>query len=159
MTTAQQLTSMGHEAYDIESIPGMFAMYHQGSDELFSDYNNRDAEKIRDADWRCDLAALNTLFDAQQEDTAFYCAVASDMQSFMAHFDRTIALRLPTNVHLERLMNREGTGIMGGTEESRKAVLGWEHWWEEDVQKYGAHLLNAEGTPREVAERVLELCS
>ncbi|MDB5237209.1 MAG: shikimate kinase [Parcubacteria group bacterium] len=155
-TNAKELSSRGYVAHDLESMSGMFTMYRRGSDALFADYDNEDPDKIRGGDWRCDAAALAALFDRQEEDIVFYCGVASDMRSLMSHFDRSYALCLPEEIHLERLVNRGGKGVMGATLESRKIILEWRHSWEDTMGEYGAHLLSAEGTPREVVERILE---
>lgn len=46
----RELLSMGYEAYGIEDVDGMFAMYQKGTMEIFSDFDNSDPEKIKNCE-------------------------------------------------------------------------------------------------------------
>lgn len=150
----KRLQDTGYEAYSIEEdIPGMFAMFRKDTGELFENFSNT-AEMIENSEWRCDVKKLQELLDNQKTDVAFYCGVASNMDDIIPLFDKMILLTAPAEAVYKRLMNREGTDDMGSTEESRKMVLGWKDWWEDEMRDRGAVEVSAEGPVEVVAERV-----
>ncbi|MCH7605442.1 hypothetical protein IID24_05650 [Patescibacteria group bacterium] len=46
---------------------------------------------------------------------------------------------------------------MGNTKESRQAVLGWKDWWENEVEKKNVIVVNADGSPDDIAKKIIEL--
>jgi len=156
-SVCKQLDAMGYEAYGIEDVEGMFAMYRKGTRELFTDYDNSDPEKIKNADWLCDVSKLKELMNKQNEDTAFYCGVASNMDDLIPLFDKFTILSVSPRILHKRLSTREGTDDIGNTEESRKTVLGWKDWWEETMRDKGAIVVDAHGSMQEVAKSVVAI--
>ncbi len=149
------LEQMSYEAYDIEDIEGMFAMYRKDTGELYVDYENGDPEKIKNSEWRCHVEKLQDLLSRQKSERAFYCGVASNMDDLFPLFDKVIVLSVKSEALHARLLSREGTEDMGNTEESRQMVLGWKAWWEEEMENKGAIVVKAEGSPVEVVQRVV----
>lgn len=156
-TVCRYLSDKGYEAYDLEDIPDMFAMYREGTRELFTDFDNADPEKIRTAEWLCDPQKLASLMENQRKDFAFYCGAASNMDELIPMFDTTIMLSASPEVLNKRLSTREGTDDMGNSEASRKEILGWKKWWEDEMNDKGIETIQADGSPEENAEAILRL--
>jgi hypothetical protein len=53
---------------------------------------------------------------------------------------------------VKRLSYREGADKMGATEESRKMVLDWKDWWENEMEKKGAVVIDVSGSVEDVAK-------
>lgn len=149
------LNDLGYEAHDFEDYDGMFQMYRKDNGEIYEDYDNADPEKIKNAEWRCDIKKLKELLEKQKSSKAFYCGVASNMDDIIPYFDELILLQTQPEILRGRLSNREGTDDMGNTEESRDAVLGWKDWWENEMKDKGAKILNADGTIEETAQNII----
>lgn len=157
-TVCKALREFGEETYSIEEdFDGMFAMYRKGTNELFEDFENGDLEKIHASEWRCNIEKLKELMATQKKERAFYCGVASNMNDLLPLFDQILVLKTSPQVLHGRLSNREGTEDMGGTEESRQAILGWKDWWEEDMQDRGAVLVSADNASQEIAREILRV--
>lgn len=154
-TVCRVLEAMGYEAYGIEEIDGMFGMYHEGTKEVFVDYDNSDPEKIKRAEWLCDTERLKELIASQKSELAFYCGIASNMDDLLPLFDTVLMLRVEADQLSSRLSNREGTDDIGNTEASRQTVLGWKDWWEDEMQDKGAIVIDARETPDSVAKKIL----
>ncbi len=156
-TLCKVLRDLGEETYSIEEdIEGMFAMYRKGTNEIFEDFDNSNPEKIAISEWRCNVEKLKDLIATQRNERAFYCGVASNMDDILPLFDKSFFLKTSPDVLHERLSNREGTEDMGGTEESRQAVLGWKDWWEETMQDKGVKVISANGSPHETAKEIIK---
>lgn len=156
-TICKVLEDMGYEAYGIEDIPGMFGMYRKDTKEPYTDFDNRDPEKIKNAEWLCNIEKLQEVLHNQKADIAFYCGVASNTEAMVPFFDKTVVLVTTKELLHQRLSNREGQNDMGGNEASRQAVLGWKDWWENEMMQKGALTVRADGAPYEVAEKILQL--
>lgn len=153
----KQLTSMGYESHGIEDIEGMFEMYRKGTKEVFEDYDNSDPEKIKNADWLCHVDKLRELLEKQKKVIAFYCGVASNMDDLFPLFDKVFLLKVDTGTLHTRLSTREGTEDIGNTEDSRQTVLGWKDWWEKEMIKKGAVVVDAGKSPSTVANDIVAL--
>jgi broad-specificity NMP kinase len=112
-TICKELIKMGYDAYDIEDIEGMFAMYRKGTKEIFSDFDNADPEKIKNSEWLCDITKLKELIAKQQDELAFYCGVASNMDDLFPLFNKVMLLKVDGESIYKRLLPREGTENMG----------------------------------------------
>lgn len=152
----KHIRGLGYDAYDIEETEGMFEMYRKGTREVFKDYENT-PEKIKNADWICDVSMLKELLAKQEVDVAFYCGVASNMDDIMPLFSKVILLKASPEKIKERLSSREGTDDMGNTEESRQAVLGWKTWWENEMEKKGVITVNTDGSPEDIAKKIIDV--
>lgn len=156
-TVCRELERRGYESHGIEDIDGMFAMYRKDTKEPFRDYNNSDSDKIRNAEWICDVRKLKELLSQQKSNLAFYCGVASNIDDIVPLFDVVILLRAQSEELHRRLMSREGTEDMGNTEESRQVVLGWKDWWENEIEDGGATLVDANKTVDKVVDEIVAM--
>lgn len=153
---SKYLNSLGYEAYDFEEMEGMFVMYRKDTKEVFEGYENT-PEKIENADWICHVDKLKELLTKQKSELAFYCGIASNMDDIIPLFDKMILLKADSDTIVKRLSNRGGTEKMGATEESRQMVLGWKDWWENEMEKKGAVVINANGRVEEVAKKIIDI--
>ena len=79
------------------------------------------------------------------------------MDDILSFFDKIIVLQSDSENLNNRLKNREGTSDIGNNQEGRDVVLGWKDWWEGEMYKKGAILVNANRTPEEVAKKILSI--
>lgn len=156
-TVSKALNDLGYESHDIENIEGMFNMYRKDTGEIYEDYDNADPEKIKNAEWLCDVTELKKLFDSQKSEIAFYCGIASNMKDIVPLFEKVILLQTSSDVLHKRLSFREGTEDIGNNEKGRQVILGWKDWWEGEMIKAGAIAVDANGEAREVTEKIKEV--
>ena len=156
-TICEELVGMGYEAYDIEDMDTMFAMYRKGTREIFTDFDNNDPIKIENSVWLCNIDKLQERLAQQRNSIAFYCGVASNMDDLFPLFNQVFLLRVSAASLHQHLSTRQGTNNMGSTEASRQAVLGWKDWWEKEMETHGAVNVNADDSPRLVAKKVYDL--
>ena len=154
---SKELNKLGHKAYDIEELEGMFKMVRKDTGEDFVDYDNADIEKVKNADWICDKNKLEELLQKQGDEIVFYCGVGSNNDKIIPFFDRTILLKASPEIVRKRLISREGTDDMGNTTENREWVLSWKDWWENQIIEQGAIVIDADGSPTEVAQKIIEI--
>lgn len=154
---SKELNRLGYKAYDIEELEDMFKMIRKDTREDFTDYDNTDIEKVKNADWICDKNKLEELLQKQNIGIAFYCGIASNNNEIIQLFDQIILLKASPEVVCKRLSSREGTDDMGNTAENREWVLSWKDWWENQMIEQGALVVDADGNPTEVAKKIIEL--
>ncbi len=155
-SVGEHLRKLSYESTDIENIDGMFEMVHKGTKEIFDGYDNANSEHIKNAEWICDTDKLKLFLESQKSETAFYSGIASNMDDILPFFDKVIVLSPSPRTLNERLNNREGTDDIGNTQEGRDIVLGWKDWWENEMKKKGAILINANGNLDEISKKILE---
>jgi len=158
-TASKELNKMGYKSYDIEELDGMFKMIRRDTGKDFKDYDNADIEKVKNADWICDKNKLEELLKKQNDEIVFYCGIASNNDEIIPLFDKVILLKANPEVVRKRLSSREGTDDMGNTAESRDWVLSWKDRLENKLTKQGATVIDADGTPTEVAQKIIEMVS
>ena len=154
---SEELNKLGYKAYDIEELEGMFKMVRKDTRKDFTDYDNTDIEKVKNADWICDKNKLEELLQKQNAEIAFYCGTASNNNEIIPFFNQTILLKASPEVVRKRLSSREGADDMGNTAENREWVLSWKDWWENKIIERGALVVDADGNPTEVAKKIIEL--
>ena len=156
-SVSKALNRLGYNAYDIEELEGMFKMVRKDTGEDFADYDDADIEKVKNADWICDKNKLEELLQKQSNGIVFYCGVASNNDEIIPLFDQTILLKASPEIVRKRLSSREGTDDMGNTAENREWVLSWKDWWENQMIEQGAVVVDADGSPTEVAQKIVEI--
>ena len=154
-SVGRYLRELGYESTDIENIGGMFKMVHKGTNEVFDDYDNAKPEHIKNAEWVCDVNRLNLLLESQKSDLSFYTGIASNMDDIIPFFDKVFVLKPDSETLNRRLKNREGTDDIGNNQEGRDVVLGWKDWWESEMEKKNAILVDANGTLEEIGKEIL----
>lgn len=154
---SEELNRLGHQAYDIEALDGMFKMVRKDTGEDFTDYDNADMKKVKNADWICDRNKLKALLQKQDEGMVFYCGVASNNNEIIPLFDLTILLKASAEAVRKRLSSREGTDDMGNTAENRDWVLNWKDGWENQMTEHGALIVDADGDSTKVAQKILSM--
>ena len=155
----KELNKLSYTAYDIEELEGMFKMVRKDTGKDFEDYDNADIEKVKNADWICDKSKLEELLKKQSDEVVFYCGVASNNNEVIPLFDKVILLKASPEVVCKRLRSREGTDDMGNTAENREWVLSWKGWWENKLVGQGATVIDADGTPTGVAQKIIKIVS
>ena len=155
-TVARHFKELGFDSADIEDdVAGMFKMVHKGTQKIFVGYDNANPEHIKSADWICNVEKLKTYLASQKSELAFYSGIASNMDDILPLFDKIIVLQPNAKILNERLKNREGTDDIGNNQAGRDTVLGWKDWWEDKMQKKGATLIDANGSPDEICKEII----
>lgn len=157
-TLTKLLQELGHEAYSIEDIEGMFEVYRKRTREVFRNYDITNPEHIDNSDWICHVDMLKELLANQKEEVAFYCGVASNIDEIIPLFDNIILLKISNEKLYQRLLNRKGKEEeMGSTEKTRQRIFGWKDWWENEMEKRGALVVNADGNIEDIANEIIDL--
>lgn len=157
-TITKTLNTMGYTAHDIEDYEyGLFMMVRKDNGEQYMDYDNADLEKVNNARWICDISKLRELIDKQADETAFYCGIASNNKEVMPLFNTSVLLKVDPKLLDERLVSREGTDGHANTEAGRRHVLSWKEEFEKEMEQLGMMVIDANGSPEEVASRIIEL--
>jgi len=154
-TVCKALRELGYEAYDIESIPGLYTLVDEKTGKQIPGKNIGDLARNTDGEWVCDLEKLKSIIAGQQSEIAFYCGGTSRTEEMMAEFDHTVILRVSDETTLTRLSTRSADEF-GGTEDVRKWVLSWKHRVETDWLAAGGISIDAEPEPIVVAQSVVE---
>ena len=153
---AKHLQDLGHEAYSIEDEKGMFEVHRKGTKEVFDGYDVTNPEHIENSDWICHVDVLKEFLAKQKTDVAFYFGVAANLDEIIPFFDKVILLKASSEKLQERLMNRDGMAQeIGSTAETRKMVFEWKDWWENEMEKKGVIVVNADGIPDDVAKKII----
>ena len=155
---SKHLQKLGHEAYGIEDIEGMFTVYHKGTREVFKNYNITNPEHIKSSDWICDVEMLKELLHHQKTGIAFYAGIATNLDEVIPLFNKVILLKVSNKKLQERLESREGSEEeMGNTEATRKLTFEWKDWWEGEMEKKGVMIVDADKSLDEVAKKIIDL--
>lgn len=156
-SVCRELTDLDYAAYDIESIEGICKMVRKDTGENFVDFDNADLEKVKNSDWICDKDKLQELIRAQTEEIAFYCITTSNTEEIIPLFTDIILLRPSPETVRKRLSNREGKEDMGNVKETREWILSWKDWWENKMIEKGAVAIDANGTLKDIAQKILDV--
>ncbi|HMI09108.1 MAG TPA: AAA family ATPase [Candidatus Saccharimonadales bacterium] len=130
-TVCKALVDLGYEAYDIESIPGLFTLVDEETGKPIPGKDIGDLARNTDGEWVCDLEKLKSIIAKQQSEIAFYCGGTSRTEEMMAIFDHTAVLQVSDETTLARLSTRQAHEF-GGTDDVRNWVLSWKHRVEAD---------------------------
>lgn len=154
-TICRALTRLGYEAYDIESISGLFSLVDPRTNELLKGKSLGDLKDGLDADWVCDTQKLQELIASQKNGVAFYCGGTSRTVELMTQFDSTVVLRVSDETTRKRLATRQ-EGEFGDSKDTREWVLSWKHRVEADWLAAGGISVSAEADPEIVARDIVE---
>ncbi len=152
---SRRLSALGQEAYDIESLPGLFAWFRRDTGERFHDIEIGNRESIKQARWLCDAAGLSALLARQSRPTAFYCGNASNNDELVQLFDTLLLLRVSPEELRRRLAERAHTGEYGNSAEMRDQILSWQDWYDKTMIGLGAIPVDASGTLEETVDAIL----
>lgn len=152
-TVCKSLSKLGYEAYDLESIPGLFSLVDPNTDEVLEGKQIGDLNKDIEADWVCDTEKLASLLANQKHEVAFYCGGTSRTEELMKAFDATVVLQVSDETTRKRLSSRL-QGEFGDSEETQDWVLSWKHRVESDWLAAGGVGISAESAPDIVARNI-----
>ena len=153
-TVCKALINLGYEAYDIESIPGLFSLVDPQTGKALAGKNLGDLEEGLDADWVCDIKKLKALIAHQKSEVAFYCGGTSRTEELMAQFDSTVVLQVSDETTRKHLANRL-EGEFGDGKDTKDWVLSWKHRVEADWLAAGGVGVSAEADPDTVAKDIV----
>jgi hypothetical protein len=153
-TVCKVLCDLGYNAYDIESIPGLFSLIDKKSGKPMIKQHNVNLDSIEQGNnWNCDKTKMQMIIDKENADVTYYCGGASNIKRIRSLFDVVIVLRVSDKTTLTRLGSRT-PGQFGSTSKVRKWVLSWKQEIEEEWLSAGGIEVDAEENPIEVAQAV-----
>lgn len=153
-SVSKKLRDLGHKAYDIEEIDGLFKAINKNTGEIYEDFENDDLEKVKTMDWNCDVKKLQEIIKNETSDITFYCGTASNWEDLIALFDKIILLKASPEV-IERRLSTRSLKEFGGTKEVRNWALEWKDWFENEIRKKDAIIVDANDNPEKVAKQII----
>ncbi|HSW37835.1 MAG TPA: AAA family ATPase [Candidatus Saccharimonadales bacterium] len=153
-TICRELIKQGYEAYDIEDMPRLFTVVHKSTGQVSDSYDNGSLEYVEQYDWVCDKNKLAELINSQKEPVAYYCGIASNIDEILPLFSQFIIITTSPETIRARLSARK-KGEYGHAKEVRDWTLKWKDWWENEMKKKGAKLVNANQTPEAIVKEIL----
>lgn len=150
-TTCKALQSLGYDAYDIESIPGLYELVDEKTGQVIAGTMEQISEGV---DWRCNKSKLQDHIRTETTGLVFYCGGMSNTEEVWNAFDRVIVLTVSDDTTVKRLSTRKA-GEFGSSLENRDWVLSWKHSFEQRLFNMGGIPVSAEDNPEEVAKQVV----
>jgi broad-specificity NMP kinase len=118
-TVYKALRELGQNAYDIETIDGLYELI----DEKTSQVIPGGLDQIREGvDWTCNKSRLNEILNAETAQLTFYCGGMANTEDVWNTFDSVIILTVSDETTIQRLSTRQ-PGEFGSTQENRTWVL------------------------------------
>jgi len=152
-TVCKALHAMGYDAVDIESVNGLYKLVNEKTGEVIPGNLEQISEGV---DWNCNKPRLEKLIASETSELTFYCGGMSNTFDVWDVFDLVIMLTISDEATIKRLSARQ-SGEFGSTKVNRDWVLSWKHSFEKRLLDAGAVTVNAEGTPHEIAEIILDI--
>lgn len=150
-----ELKKLGHKAYGIENIDGLFAMVNKKTGKIAEDHNNDDLESVKQHDWICDKNKLQRLIRKNSKGIVFYCGTAFNLDDLLPLFDKIFLLKVSQKVIRKRLSTRTSNGF-GRTSEVQRWIFSWKKLWEDHMREKGAIVIDANRGLREIATDIVE---
>lgn len=157
-TVFKELITLGYTAYDIEENDNLFTMFNKETGKVVGAHNNDDLEVIKQNLWNCDRNKMQKLINNEKSQLAFYCGAGSNLDEIYDLFDKVIVLQVSDETTIKRLKNRK-PGEFGNTIDTQKWILSWKHKSEKTCIEKGGIPINAEASPGEVAEKVINIAT
>lgn len=154
-TISKKLNELGYKAYDMDSLPGLFAIIDKKTGKPVVDYDNENLEKVMGIDWICNKEKLASIITSESSELTFYCGNASNMDEIMQLFNLVILLKIDSEVMRQRLTSRTENDF-GKTAEVQDWLMTWKDWWENDMQQKGAITVYAHGSLDQIANELIE---
>lgn len=151
-TVCKALQELGYDAIDIESLNGLHELVDEKTGEIIPGSMEQISEGI---DWNCNLGKLEKLIESQSTDLVFYCGGMSNTDDAWNAFSSVVVLTVSDQTTEYRLSNRK-SGEFGNTQLNRGWVLSWKHDLENRWLAKGGIRVDAEGSPKHVAETVIQ---
>ncbi len=152
---SKKLNKLGYKAYDMDDLPGLFAMINKKTGKPVVGHDNSNLEKVAEMDWICDKDKLKSIISSELSQLAFYCGSASNMDEILPFFDLVILLKVSPETMRHRLtMRREND--FGRTAEVQDWIMTWKDWWEDDMQKKGAAVVDGNRGLGQVVEELIK---
>ena len=150
-----ELIKSGYKAFGIEEIDGLFKMVDKKTGKPLKNFDNNDLESVNQSRWICDKKKLEKLMSKNVKDLTFYCGIASNMQDLLPLFDKVFLLRANLKVLRYRLTTRT-SNTFGKNPQVQKQIFSWKNWWEKEMIKKGAILINANPSIEKVTKEILK---
>jgi broad-specificity NMP kinase len=153
-TVCWELKGRGYHAYDIENTPGLFAFVDKSTRKPVADYGYDNPEWFERHDWVCDTKKLEKLLVDNQPGLAFYCGIASNLDDVLPMFGKVFLLRVGPETLRKRLSKRRADDF-GRAPAIQEWLLGWKGAWEDEMQRKGAVVTNADRDVGEVVDEII----
>jgi len=154
-TVSDELNALGHKAFNIEEIDGLFDMVDKRTGEPFEDFDFNDLELVKRLDWLCDKEKLQRLMSENPDGVNYYCGTASNTDDLLPLFNKVFLLTVDDVILHERLRTRISNDF-GRTPEIQQWVSSWRKPYENHLVEEGAILIDASRLLSEVVRDIIE---
>ncbi|WKZ24899.1 MAG: AAA family ATPase [Patescibacteria group bacterium] len=154
-TICNELNKLGHKAFGIEDINGLFTITHKGTNKPFKNYDNDNLENVKQSDWICNKKRLQSLIRKNSEGIIFYCGTASNLDDLLPLFNKVFLLKTNQNILRERLKARE-INEFGRTTEVQKWIFSQKTKWENNLKQKGVIIIDANRSLRKIAQEIIK---
>jgi broad-specificity NMP kinase len=155
-TLSKELKRTGHLAYDIETIPGLYSHVNKKTGST-KDKENHNLNYSKSHSWICDKKKLKKILKSNEED-AFYCGTASNLDEILPLFDKVFVLRA-NKIKLRDRLARRRNNHFAHEKDVREWVLKNKRKSEKHLIKEGAIPINASRPLCEVKKEILKKSS
>ncbi|MEK6809275.1 MAG: AAA family ATPase [Nanoarchaeota archaeon] len=154
-SVCDELGKMGYKAYDLDGVPGLFSMIDKKTGKPSVGHDNKDLEKVKNIDWVCDVDKLKNIIANEESNLAFYCGAASNFSEIGLCFNSIVLLKASPENLRHRLTTRTSNDY-GNTRDVQDWIMSRKEPWENEVEKNGAIVINADQDLHNIALEVLE---
>jgi hypothetical protein len=149
------LQRLGYYAHDLESMNGLYDLIDAETGKIMPGSMDQIKEGLY---WYCNKEKLQHIVDSETAELTLYCGGMANTEDVWDVFNTVIALTVSDETTARRLSTRS-PGEFGSTQENRGWVLSWKHDLEQRWFGMGGIAVDAEETPEEVAELIIETIS
>ncbi len=153
-TLSKEFTKLGFNAFDLESIDGMFKTIDINTKKTFANFDNENINNTENSEWICDKNLLSNLINDNSDKQSFYFASMSNIDDLISLFDTVILLVLDEENLRNRLSGRVGDNF-GKTKEMQDWLFTWKDWWENHMIEQGAVKVNSNQPIKNIIEEII----
>jgi broad-specificity NMP kinase len=157
-TVTAELKKLGHTAYDLDQVEGLFTGIHQVTGEVMEQWDNLDPDTGKNLRWMCDKEKLRKLIAGEPADVAFYCGSASNIFDLLELFDQTIVLIASHDTIRHRLTTRTSNDY-GRTKEVQDHILKRKDEGDQKLVECGAIAIDTHQPVERVVSEILRVTS
>jgi broad-specificity NMP kinase len=152
---SKKLRDRGYVAHDLDDINGLFCMIDKNTKQPFINYDNDNLQKVKEMDWVCGVDKLKSIIANEIDKVVFYCGNASNLDEIIPLFDAVVLLKANSEVTRQRLSSRVSNDF-GRTKEVQDWLINGKELWENEVEKVGAIVIDANQSLDAVTSNVIK---
>lgn len=154
-TIAAELTKQGHDACNMDYVPGLCSWVNLATGQSEPDFTITSAQDWQDKyDWLWDEQKLTELL-ANSHDT-FFCGSSGNQQRFYSLFGKIFLLKMNAQLIRDRVLNSEREHDYGKLPGEIDAIIGYHESFQEHAIEAGAVVIDAKRPLTEIVDLILK---